>query len=156
MLTIGFRRISFVNLGVLFCIFIIGLTSSNKAHSESADGEISRALFTTKLVKNEPENEVLIMENDNYNLYYFSEVKNMHGKTIYHHWEYRGEKVFEQKFNVSKKSEKLISRYRLDPLKTGEWMVVITDEQGWPIKATMFKYVKKGSFVGKGVLPIKH
>lgn len=155
MLTVSFRPFTRANSLILFCVLIIGLASPNKALSENLDGEVTRALFTSKLKKNEPGNEVLILENNNQNLYFFSEVKNMHGKTIFHRWEHRGDKVFEQKFKVSMKSEKLISRHKLDPAKTGEWMVIITDDRGWPIKATMFKYVKKGSFAGKGVLPIK-
>ena len=136
-------------------ILLAALCAGNIALADSFEGEVSRAFFTTKLKKAEPLNEVLILENDNHNLYFFSEVKNMYGKTIVHRWEYRGEKVFEKKFQVSKNSDKLISKYKLDPARTGEWMVVMADERGWPIKAVMFKFVKKGSFAGKGILPVK-
>lgn len=156
MLTIDFRYIERVGLGISFWVLIFGLLSSNNVLSDSFDGAVTRAIFTTELEKNEPGNEVLILENNNQDLYFFSEVEDMHGKVIFHRWEHRGEKVFEKKFKVSAKSEKLISKYKLDPAKTGEWMVVITDDRGWPIKATMFKYVKQGSFAGKGILPIKH
>lgn len=156
MIAIIFRYSNYVVSAILFCVLTIGLSFTNKATADSFDGEITRSLFTTRLKNNKPMNEVLILENNSQILYFFSEVKNMQGKTIFHRWEHHGEKVYEQKFRVAKKSEKLISRYKLDPRKTGEWMVVITDDQAWPIKASMFKYVKKGSFAGKGVLPVKH
>ena len=128
----------------------------NQAFANSFEFDIPRAFFTSKMLKNEPANEVLVLENNIKNLYFFSEVNNMQNKTVFHQWEYRGKKMFEEKFKVLTKSEKLISKYELDPAKTGEWMVIITDDRGWPIKATIFKYVKKGSFAGKGILSIKH
>lgn len=156
MLIVYFRRHELVGTSLLLLLLVYSLLFSNEAQSNTFDGTVTRAIFTTKFKNNKPVNEVLILENNNKNLYFFSVVKNMQGKVISHRWEHHGKKVFEQKFKVSAKSEKLISKYKLDPAKTGEWMVIITDGQGWPIKATMFKYVKKGSFAGKGIVPIKY
>ena len=139
---------------VLYLCFICALPV-NVSMAESFDGDVPRALFTTKLKNNEPLNEVLIIENTVRKIYFFSAVEGMQGKTITHRWETRGDKVFEQHFKVSSNSENLISQLELDPNRIGEWMVVISDEKGWPVKAVMFKYVKQGSFAGKGVIPLK-
>jgi len=148
-----------LNLGVFIVLINTAFFVSCNTLAGSLDSQISRTLFTSKLKNNEPLDEVLVLENDIQTLYFFSEVKNMHGKTITHRWEYRADekyiKVFERKFKVSKKTEKLVSKFKLDSTKTGEWMVIISDEQGRPVKAAMFKYVKKGNFAGKGILPIK-
>lgn len=156
MLIIYSRCLININSAVLLCILVLCLLPVKNVFSNSFEFDVPRAFFTSKLIKGEPVNEVLILENDIKNLYFFSEVKNLQGKVVFHRWEYRGKKVFEKKFKILTESEYLISRHKLDPTKTGEWMVVMTDDRGWPIKAAMFKYVKKGSFAGKGILPIKH
>ena len=146
-----------IKAGVRYGLYIscICALMVNVLMAESFDGDVPRALFTTKLKNNEPLNEVLIIENTVRKIYFFSVVKGMQGKTITHRWEIRGEKVFEQQFKISSNSENLISQLELEPSRVGEWMVVMSDEKGWPIKATMFKYVKQGSFAGKGVIPLK-
>ena len=143
--------------GLLYALslFFVYALSVNVSMAESFDGDVARAMFTTKLKNNEPLNEVLIIENTVRKIYFFSAVKGMQGKTITHRWETRGDKVFEQRFKVSTNSENLISQLELDPSRVGEWMVVMSDEKGWPVKAVMFKYVKQGSFAGKGVIPLK-
>ena len=123
--------------------------------ADSFAGSVTRAMFTTEIKQKEPVNDALIIENKVKNIYFFSEVEGMQGKTVIHRWEHRGETVFEKKFKVTRRLEKLVSNFKLNPEKTGEWMVVITDETAWPIKAVMFKYVKKGSFAGKGIVPAK-
>lgn len=146
-----------IKAGVIYALSLL-FTSTllvDVVMAESFDGDVIRAMFTTKLKNNEPVNEVLIIENTVRKIYFFSAVKGMQGQTITHRWETRGEKVFVQRFKVSSNSENLISQIELDPSRIGEWMVVMSDEKGWPIKATMFKYVKQGSFAGKGVIPLK-
>ena len=123
--------------------------------ADSFDSQVSRAFFTTKLKNNVPVNEVLVLENDKRKVFFYSEVENMRDKMVIHRWEHQGEKIYEKKFKVSKVSEGLISSYKLSSARTGEWMVIISDENGMPIKAVMFKYVKKGSFAGKGIIPVK-
>jgi len=123
--------------------------------ASSFDGQVVRAFFTSNLKNNKPVNEVLILENNVRELHFYSEVKNMVGRIISHSWEHRGEKIFEKRFRIVEKDQKLLSSYKLSPGRTGEWMVVISDEKGMPIKAVMFKYVKKGSFAGKGIVPLR-
>ncbi len=123
--------------------------------ADSFSGSVIRAMFTTAMNQTEPANEALIVENKIRNIYFFSEVEGMKGKTVIHRWESRGEVVLEKKFQVTRQSEKLVSSFKLYPDRTGEWMVIVTDETGWPFKAVMFKYVKAGSFAGKGIVPRK-
>lgn len=127
----------------------------NPLMADSFKGAVTRAIFTTTLIKSEPANEVLVLENNIVDISFFSEIVGMQGKTITHRWEHHGEPVFEKKFQLTEQTEKLVSNYKLSPHRTGEWMVVIADERGWPLKAVMFKYVKKGSFAGKGVVPVR-
>lgn len=155
-MNINYIRLRYTIIGfAILTLVAILIGALNPAWADSFDGQVSRAFFTTRLKNKEPANEVLILENNNRNVFFFSEVQNMKGKIIFHRWEYGGEMIHEKKFQVATNSEKLLSKYKLSPDSTGEWMVVIADERGWPIKAVMFKYVNKGSFAGKGIVPIK-
>jgi len=136
-------------------ILIMCFFCSSSVLADSFQGQVNRAFFTTKLKKNEPVNEVLILENTIQDLYFFSDVKNMQGKTLLHVWEYQGKRILSKKFKITKNRQRLISKIKLQSAKTGEWMVIIEDEQGLPVKAVVFKYVKKGSFAGKGIIPVK-
>lgn len=133
---------------------LLWLTGGAGSLANSFDGQVSRALFTTEMKNNKPVNEVFILENSVQQLFFYSEIQNMKGKTISHSWEHRGERLHHQEFRIETDRQGLVSSHKLSPARTGEWMVLIRDN-GRPIKAVMFKYVKKGSFAGKGIVPIK-
>lgn len=112
--------------------------------ADSFNGDVVRALFTTKITNNEPQNEVLILENNKKNIFFFTELRNMQGKVVIHRWEHDGKTVKEKKIKVSKKRVRVSSKHRLSPTQTGKWTVVVTNDKGWPLKAAIFKYVQKG------------
>ena len=123
--------------------------------ADSFSGEITRALFSTKVRNNKPANEVLILENNVKKIFFYSEINNAKDTIISHRWEFQGKKIHEEKFTVKPGKSQLISSIMLQADRTGEWMVIVSDEKNWPIKAAMFKYVRKGSFAGKGIIPVR-
>lgn len=127
-----------LTLGAFF-LSLVGL-----CYADSFNGDVVRALFTTKIKNNEPQNEVLILENNKRNIYFFTELRDMQGKTIIHRWEYQGDVVKKEHIKIKPGKTKVYSKYRLLPKQTGRWTVVVTDEKGWPLKAAIFKYVRKG------------
>jgi len=155
MLSLDNNSVSRLRRTIFISSLLAGMFYVSNISANSFEGEISQALFTTKLKKNKPTNEVMVLDNTIKELYFYSEVTDMQGKIVLHRWEHSGVKMFEQKFTVKHKTQPLVSKHMLDPNKTGEWMVVVTDESGWPLKAVMFKYVIKGSFAGKGIIPVK-
>ncbi|MDH5407584.1 MAG: DUF2914 domain-containing protein [Gammaproteobacteria bacterium] len=112
--------------------------------ADSFNGDVVRALFTTTIKNNEPQNEVLILENNKKNIFFFTELRNMQGRTVIHRWEYNGKVIKEKKIKVSKKRVRVSSSHSLSPKQTGKWTVVVTNDKGWPLKAAIFKYVTKG------------
>lgn len=123
---------------------ILVLSLPGAGYADSFSGEVVRAMFTTNIKRNEPQNEVLILENDKRTIYFFTEVQNIKGKAIFFQWEYEGDVVKKQRIKLKKGKTKYYSKYRLLQKQTGKWTVVITNEKGWPLKASIFKYVKKG------------
>jgi len=114
------------------------------AGADSFNGDVVRAFFTTEIKNNEPQNEVLILENNKRDIYFFTELRNMQGRTVIHRWEYNGKTVKQKKIKVSKKRFRVSSRHKLSVKQTGKWTVIVTDDNGWPLKAAIFMYVEKG------------
>lgn len=148
-------KLSLLRFSMLAVVTLYGYSGLGTSLANSFDGQVTRALFTSKLKNEKPVNEVLILENNIKKLYFYSEVEGMKGKTLSHTWEHHGEKLYRKEFSITKDKQVLISSYKLSPGRTGEWLVLINDEKGMPLKAEMFKYVKKGSFAGRGIIPFK-
>jgi len=107
-------------------------------------GNIARAFFSTAIVNKEPVNRLLV-GSELEKIYFFTDIRNMEGQTIYHRWEYKDKVISKKKFDVKKSSWRVFSSYKIKPNMTGKWTVVVTDERGWPLKAVIFHFVKRQS-----------
>jgi hypothetical protein len=72
------------------------LTESKAAQT----GGGNRVAFTTAIVNKEPANSLNEVDRAQRQLYFFTELRNLSGKRVYHRWVYRGEVVYEKGFNV--------------------------------------------------------
>ena len=74
----------------------------NAADAESplGDGVVSRALFTSGIVDREPVDHLLVVDGGIEEVYFFTELKFLEGRTIVHRWEYNGRVVAEVPFKV--------------------------------------------------------
>ena len=109
--------------------------------SPLGDGEVSRALFTTGIADREPVDHLLVVDSAIDEVYFFTELKFLSGRTIVHRWEYEGQVVAEVPFKVSGPRWRVFSKKALAPHLAGEWTVVVMDqESGWPLLAELFKY----------------
>jgi len=132
--------ISSIVILTLFCSSSV----LNAAKSSSSKGNIARALFTTAIVNREPVNHLLVgSELDK--VYFFSDIRHMEGQTVYHRWEYNNKVISKNRFDVKKSKWRVFSSYKIKPGMLGKWTVVVTDERGWPLKASIFHYVKRQS-----------
>lgn len=104
-------------------------------------GQVSRAMFTTRIENKEPVNQVLILENKYKQVYFFSDLRNLDGHKIIHRWEHDGHVVAEKVFSVKGPRWRATSTQLLDPTMLGRWTVVISDSDGCPLKAVVFQYV---------------
>lgn len=119
------------------------LTLPGQTLADSFSAEVVRAIFTTKIKSNEPQNDVLILENNKKSIYFFTEVRGLTDKVFYHRWEYAGKVVKKHKIRLRKGRTKYYTRQKLKPNQIGKWTVVVTNAKGWPLKAAIFKYVEK-------------
>lgn len=103
-------------------------------------GSVSRATFTTSVINREPVDQIIQIDNNTQKVFYFTELKGFSGKTVYHRWEYQGKVVAEVGFKVGGPRWRVSSSKQIDPHWIGDWTVVVVDEDGWPVKASVLSY----------------
>ena len=133
-------------LGLLVCTHASGQLSSRAT--------VSRAIFSTGIENREPIDQVLILSNKQNVIYFFTDLRFMENQKIIHRWEYEDRVVTSKIFKVGGPRWRVFSKKKLPIDKTGTWRVVVTTEQGLPLRATIFKYVA-GDEKENAILPIE-
>ena len=103
-------------------------------------GSVARTAFTTAIVDREPVDNLVRVPNSVDRIYFFSDLRGLEGEIVTHRWEYNGKVMAEVKFRVGGPRWRVYSSKNLLPEWTGKWTVVVLDEAGWPLKASMFEY----------------
>ncbi len=118
------------------------------------NGSIARAQFTTRIEDREPVDQVLVLNNNITTLYFFTDVRNMEGRTITHIWEYKGQVMAKKQFSIKGPRWRVFSQKELDPSMTGKWTVIVKDDRGWPLAVSIFRYVDSESGEKTAILPV--
>lgn len=129
-------------------IFICSHTSAQL----SKNAEVTRAIFSTGIEDREPVDQVLQLSNRYNVVYFFTDLRHLENQKIIHRWEYEGKVVSSKIFMVNGPRWRVYSKMKLPADKTGTWSVVITTEQGLPLRAAIFKYVSQDE---NAILPIE-
>ena len=104
------------------------------------NSRVARAMFTTGINDREPVNQVVAIDTRQQEIFFFTDIRNLQGRTIKHIWVYNGQAVSENEFPVGGPRWRVNSRKALDPSMTGKWTVWVVDESGWPLHASIFMY----------------
>lgn len=117
-------------------------TATATTGSDSGEGveivdpaRIGRARLTSNVVNREPVDEVasplqVTGPSGRDELYFFTEIRDMAGKTVTHRWEYGGNVVATIPFQVGSARWRVYSRKSLAPGYTGPWTVSATAADG--------------------------
>lgn len=92
--------------------------------------EITMAMFTTRISKRYPADEVTTLNNPHQAISFFSEIKDMAGKQIDHLWYFEGELQFKASFNIRTNRWRTWSTQLLPEDMAGLWTVEVVDETG--------------------------
>jgi hypothetical protein len=104
------------------------------------NARVARAQFTTEIINREPANRIVALDNTHTEVYFFTDMRHLEGRTIRHLWVYNGEVMSEMVFAVNGPRWRVNSRKELDPSMTGKWTVWVVDETDWPLSASIFLY----------------
>jgi hypothetical protein len=95
-----------------------------------ATGEVARAVFARGIAQREPQDVVSSIDSDAQQVFFFTELVGMEGRTVRHRWELGGQTMAEVPFNVGAARWRAYSSKRLMPGQTGTWTVSVVDEAG--------------------------
>lgn len=136
-------------------ILSLNAESAGEELCGAGHGRVARALFTTEIINREPVNRVLILENDQSQLYFFSDLRQFQGETVIHRWEFEGQTVMKKSFDVKGPRWRVYSSHDLETDRLGKWTAVITDKNNCPIKAVVFEYTPKDEGLGSAILKVE-
>lgn len=126
-------------------------TEDAPAAPDESEGSsaIARAQFAHGIVEREPIDAIDSMfyatGNDTDQVYYFTELVGLKGETVTHRWEYEGEVIATVTFEVGGDRWRVYSRKTLLPSMTGQWRVVVVDDEGNALQTDEFTYAVRDS-----------
>jgi hypothetical protein len=110
--------------------------------TEIKTGSVLRALLTTKVINNEPVDELPIplkvSKKGSTWIYYFVELNAMKGKTIYHEWLLDGQLISRKKVTVADDIWRTSSRQVFKLTSQTNWTVRLVDDAGKIISQKYF------------------
>jgi hypothetical protein len=118
----------------------VSLAAEDVSDSPVPDAYVARAQFTTAVVDREPVDQVMELDAQADRIYFFTDLRNLQGRTITHRWEFEGKILSEVHFKVGGPRWRVYSAKSLNLGETGKWTVFVLDESGWPLHATIFKH----------------
>lgn len=102
--------------------------------SKIFDRRVSRALLAGGINKKEPFNLILspvVSDRDKaISLFYFTEIQDMKGQVLFHHWLRNGKTVFKRKLNILGNHWRAATSKNITFSKKGRWQVKLVDGDG--------------------------
>ncbi len=126
------------SLMAMVCLFGGAAQAEELTESPVPDAYVARAIFTSGIVNREPVDQLVSVGKDQDEIYFFTDLRNLQGRTVKHRWEFEGQFMGELEFKVGGPRWRVYSRKTLYPGTTGKWTVLVLDESGWPLHASIF------------------
>jgi len=101
---------------------------------------VMRAQFATAIDNREPVDQIVVLSPPQVEVFFFTELANLEGRTVTHRWEHQGQVVSRVPFEVKGPRWRVYSKYILEPDQFGEWSVTVIDESDWPLYTELFRY----------------
>lgn len=118
-------------------------TSSKNAAQTS--GGLVRAQLSKGIWENEPFGKITgsikVNNEEATGIYYFTELENMKGKTVFHVWKYKGDVIFKKKRNIQNNSWKTYTSKLFTRRSVGSWTVETVDNNNRQLNVINFDVV---------------
>ena len=106
---------------------------------------VLRSMLTFNIKDSEPQAPVTsplhVSKTKPVSVFYFSELNNLKGKTVYHEWLLEGELITRKKVNISGDNWRITSRQYLNDNIKNHWVVRVVDEKGHLITQIPFQVI---------------
>ncbi len=125
----------------LAVVFALLFLSGQFVHA-GQESRVARAIFTTQIIEREPVDQILILSNKAQSVFFFTDLRHFEGQTIVHKWIYNDKVRSVIKFKVKGPRWRVFSRKDINPLQLGKWTVIVQDESGRAVKASVFRLIE--------------
>jgi len=119
---------------------------SKISKSIKSDTVISRALLTTGLNNKEPidniSSTIKVNEQKATGIYYFTEINNMKGQALYHHWLRDDKLIYKRTIRILGNRWRAATSKLITYSRTGNWTVRLVNKQGTILNEIKFKVIK--------------
>jgi hypothetical protein len=102
--------------------------------------QVARAQFTSGIENREPVDRLVVATPMIREVYFFTDLRHLAGRTVTHRWKYQGDVVSQVPFKVGGPRWRVNSKKEIEPDQVGEWSVTVVDESGWPLYTELFRY----------------
>ena len=152
------RTMKRVSLAVLVLGAFVLATACSTTHSGNSTsrygyskpvGYVKRAVFTTKIKKLEPTDNIKALPNNKKQVYFFTDLRGMKGQRVKHRWIYKGKVRAEVEFKVKGQRWRVYSKKKLKRGWLGDWTVLTVDRRGRTLSKNKFAYTQAKGFFGK-------
>jgi hypothetical protein len=103
-------------------------------------GTVSRTAFTSAVENREPTDKLSSLTNDQGEILFFTELRDMAGQSVIHRWEHGGKIFAEVPFQVGGNRWRVYSSKQLDPSWTGTWKASVVSANGETLSVSTFNY----------------
>lgn len=121
-------------------LFLGASVQAEDAAIPDPDWEVARAQFATAISNREPVDDVVLLALPVNEVYFFTDLRHLQGRTVTHRWQFNGHVVSIVPFEVKGPRWRVFSRVEIEPDQLGEWSVTVIDESGWPLHTELFRY----------------
>ena len=119
-------------------VLTLPLPAQEMKESPVPEAFVARAIFTTGVVDREPIDQVVSVGPEVDTIYFFTDLRHLQGRVVKHRWEFDGQFMGEIEFKVGGPRWRVYSKKTLNPGETGKWTVLVLDQSGWPLHASIF------------------
>ena len=118
--------------------------TSSKNSAQSSSGLV-RAQLSKGIWKNEPFGKITgsikVNNEEATGIYYFTELENMKGKTVFHIWKYKGDVIFRKKRDIQDNNWKTYTSKLFTRRSVGSWTVETVDSNNRQLNVINFDVV---------------
>ncbi len=137
-----FKFENLIALTTLLLSLVVRLPGVSTLAAQTQDSvAVSRSIFATNVVDREPTDNIDTLSTDISKIFYFTELKNLNGKTIRHRWLHAGEEKAAVAFEVKGDLWRVHSSKNLIPGWVGDWTVEVVDEANTKLHEDSFVYL---------------
>lgn len=119
-----------------------GAAETQAAEAMPPKGFVARSMFATDIQNREPLDSITELSNDHGAIFFFTELRDLDGRTVVHRWEWNGTPMAEVVIEVGGPRWRAYSSKNLHESWLGEWRVSVVDESGRVLTDGTFTYVQ--------------